>query len=166
MSLIQIILSRKEILFSLALVILVLLIALLLAVGPRLRRIWKREMKQRRMKRAMKLARLKEQRQRNLARQQPLVVAEAIAEEPLELVEELPAEPEDAGEPAEEEEPLDRAEAELAAMFEGVFEDEEVNQRYSTLLNGIEPISAEDLAALANKVADQLNVHEDSREDS
>ena len=165
MSLIELILSRREIVFSLALVGLVLVMALLLALAPVLRRRWKRAMKQRRLKRAAKLARLKEQRMR--ARQNQAEEEGLIAEEPLPEVEEIPTEPEIPAEPAEEEEPLDSALSELQSMFEGVFEDEEVNAKYATLLKGTESISAEDLAKLANQVAEQLDAQPPpQREDS
>lgn len=163
MSLIELILSRKEIVLSLALVGLILVLALLLAVAPMLRRRWKRAMKQRKLKRAARLARLKEQRLR--ARQNETEEAAAVVDEPLPVVEEVPAEPETPAEPAEEEEPLDAALSELQSMFEGVFEDEEVNARYANLLKGTEPISAEDLAKLASQVADQLNAQQAPQEE-
>ncbi len=199
MSLIEIALSRPEIIIILAAIGLILLVSVLMLVVPPARKAWRRKMAERRAKKAARLARLKKanaKRNAQVARRGVIVSDPALP--PAFAAEEaavsLPAgtgatpavaeaaAPAAAGatapgaapaaaeaQPAAVVEPVAEAQPEEAAsedansmqdILNSVFADDESASRYEVLLRDIEPITADELLEMANKIAAQLRARE------
>jgi len=177
MSFIEVMLSHKEVLFSLIAVVLILFIAVALAVMPALSRSLKRAAAQRKAKQAEhEAAQLKKKRaaqgkpaQRKravvVANQQqeatatvpadvpaskteaPLIVAAANTE--ITPAAATPTEPE--AQPAEAE-----ASTDIQSILNAVFVDEESDSRYEVLLQDVDAISGAELLEMATRVAAAL----------
>lgn len=195
MSLIEIALSRPEIIIVLAAIGLIVLASVLMLVVPPARRAWRRRMAERRAKKAARLAKLKKANaKRNAQAARRGVIVSDPALPPAVTAEEasvsLPAStgaptaasaPAAVSEPAAQAQPAagvqPAAEAPAAAeaqptetvtedansmqdILNSVFADDESASRFEVMLQGIEPITADELLEMANKIAAQLRAQE------
>ena len=183
MSIVDVIFSRPEVVLSLAFVVLILLAAVGLALGPGIyRRMKKRAADRKAAKAAAKLAQQKKARRKGKGGkgkaqprrtrvveveeeeaddadavsdedEQPAVAASTEAEAPPLPV--LPAAPPEPEKPAENELTSD-----IQDILDSVFVDEEANARYEALMRHIEVSTVEELVALANRVAGELRARD------
>jgi hypothetical protein len=195
MSLIEIALSRPEIIIVLAAIGLLVLASVLMLVVPPARRAWRRKMAERRAEKAARLAKLKKANaKRNAQAARRGVIVSDPALPPAVTAEEasvsLPAStgtaaaasaPAAVSEPAAQAQPAagvqPAAEAPAAAeaqptetvtedansmqdILNSVFADDESASRFEVMLQGIEPITADELLEMANKIAAQLRAQE------
>ena len=172
MSLIELLLSRKEVVLSLAVIGLILLALVMLALTPALIRSWKKRTARQKAEKAARIARnkknkRKQQRANATPRPRPIeVLAEQNTSAPETVsppvIETHAVPPPPVIEtpivlaPEEDEEEIPEVTSSLQDVLDSVFTDDENVSRYEVLLKDVEPVSAGAVLDLAAQVADEL----------
>lgn len=170
MSLIELILSRKEVVISLVFVGLIILVACAVIVGPAVRRSMKKRAAQRKAREAAKELQKKQEAAKRKAQQRrkrqlepaPEVaphadeqLVAAVAEAPsTQVAVDVPT----ATPPQEqtEETPETDSASDMQDILSSVFMDDEADSRHAVLMRDVEVPNAEELLEFARKIASEL----------
>jgi biopolymer transport protein ExbB/TolQ len=163
MSLLDIILGQKIILLTLGIALVPLLAAVLLSLIAHLRRYQTKRAVRRKLAAALR-SQVAENRRQTVQESDPEEAIEAAltrverSATPRQAVEDTPQPDEEESEPDEETEAVEGevVSSAMQDLLTSVFGEDDDHAQYEVLLEGLEPVSAADLAALSQKLLNEL----------